>query len=149
MVRGVAGGRCVVKNDFTHQYAIALPNGELYSRPESFGGSWLANLGLGLGPGYSAPEPRPFVWNSHAEAEAHLQTLRQTAAGMGVELLGVVVQRVCSPFFVTDPGPVGSFRRYMFAVSGCTPRHRWGAVGRRCGALVAELEAWLDEGGDQ
>lgn len=121
MVRGTAGGWCVVKNDFTHQYAIALPNGELYSRPESFGGSWLANLGLGLGPGYSAPEPRPFVWNSHAEAEAHLQTLRQTAAGVGVELLGVVVQRVCSPFFVTDPGP----------------------------ALVAELEAWLDEGGDQ
>lgn len=79
MVRGTAGGWCVVKNDFTHQYAIALPNGE------------------------------------------HLQTLRQTAAGMGVELLGVVVQRVCSPFFVTDPGP----------------------------ALVAELEAWLDEGGDQ
>jgi len=26
MVRGTAGGWCVVKNDFTHQYAIALPN---------------------------------------------------------------------------------------------------------------------------
>lgn len=74
----------------THQYAIQMPNGKLYSTSRYIG--------------YGAPDPEVAVWGDQNSAQYALSTLRQQAQDLGVEdWLGVVVRRVCSEFSAADP----------------------------------------------
>lgn len=76
----------------THQYAIRMPNGKLYSSKSGysiFGQSVIAKV---------------FVWDDPGAAAEQLDQLRDAAQAIGVDdWLGVVVQRVCSEFSTADP----------------------------------------------
>ena len=83
----------------TYQYAIRMPNGELFSGYAS-SDSFLIALGAVTG----AQTRCVSTWNSRTGAEKKLQELRDRAADLGVgDWLGVIVQRVCSPFSDCDP----------------------------------------------
>lgn len=86
-----------MSNEFTTQYAVRLPNGELFSVPAACNhGSFI----FGMEP----PAPRPVVMNDRAEAEKLLDSLKCQAAQLGITgWAGQIEQRTCSPFSVTDP----------------------------------------------
>lgn len=69
---------------FTYQYAIRMPDGNLYAHP--FNG-------------------KPLLWDSHEAATAALESMRLSASGMGVpHWAGHIVWQLCSPFMgATDP----------------------------------------------
>lgn len=66
-----------MNNDFAMQYAILLPDGNL----------WLSPLSGGV-----------VTWTERAGAENVLQQLRLQAQSIGVAFLGIVVHRYCTPF---------------------------------------------------
>lgn len=86
-----------MSDDFTRQFAIRLPNGELFSTPEV--GGWYASL-LGVSP---RPQ-RVVVYDSREEAETALQAMQEKGAQMGITLVASIESRLCSPFSQTDPG---------------------------------------------
>ncbi|XTP37134.1 hypothetical protein ACORG1_13330 [Mycobacterium sp. TJFP1] len=85
------------RNDFTYQWAIRLPNGELLTYQPAC--THAAHLF-----GASVPEPKVAVFDDRAEAESALEVCRRQAAQVGITAwAGVIEQRVCSAFSVTDP----------------------------------------------
>ncbi len=83
-------------NDFTKQWAIAMPNGELWrNQCQCHGGMF----------GVCFHNPPPSTFDSRAEAEHTLHQIRAVQArDMGVtDWAGHIVQRLCSPFTVHDP----------------------------------------------
>lgn len=82
--------------EFVRQFAIRMPNGELWHRPGS--GMFEGMFGLPNAPRRAA------IWDTPAEAAEALQGIRDKAAQMGIsEWFGVVVQRLCTPFTQGDP----------------------------------------------
>lgn len=85
--------------EFVRQFAIRMPNGQLYCKPRH---NWPAYFGLGLD--LPDPAPQPYIWDTRDEATATLQSLRGAATEMGiVEWFGVIVERICTPFTQGDP----------------------------------------------
>lgn len=92
-------------DEFTKQYAIRQPDGKLWGpvKTDLFG---------------QIVEPtEPAVFTQREAADSALAQLKASAAQMGVEWLGVVETRLCTPFSVTDPSE----------------------------QMIAELEAWRRE----
>lgn len=85
-------------NDFERQYAIRLPNGELftYPKPESL-------LPEFMRPPASARKPRPAVFETEADAMKILEQIRIEAAKIGVANIGaVIISRVVGPWAEPD-----------------------------------------------
>ncbi|GAA2433690.1 hypothetical protein [Mycolicibacterium llatzerense] len=87
-------------NDFTYQYAIRRPDGEFIRIPKS---SDLFGSLFGRTCGTDETRP-PRTWDSREAADSALNDIRERAADLGVgDWLGVVVQRLCTPFTLHDP----------------------------------------------
>ncbi len=84
-------------DEFTRQWAIRLPNGELLTyQPPCTHSAHLF--------GACPPPRRAVVFDDVADAEATLEVCRRQARDLGItEWGGVIEQRVCSAFSVTDP----------------------------------------------
>jgi len=91
-----------VSNDFTYRYAIQLPNGELLMKTREFGLPSLARM-FGV---ENAPEdtPRPQTWDTREAAQSALDSIRTDLASKGIEWVATIVQSLCTPFTVVDPG---------------------------------------------
>lgn len=84
---------------FSYEFAIAMPNGELYRRQPSV--SFASLFGRTE---TTVDEGEVVLYQSRAEADAALRGLVRRAADVGVDgWCGYVVQRLCSPFTVHDP----------------------------------------------
>lgn len=85
-----------MSDGFTTQYAIRLPNGELFSNSSCTHGSFIFS-------GHQH-DPEPVVFDRREQAEAVIAMLVKQAAVLGiVSWTGQIEQRTCSPFSVTDP----------------------------------------------
>lgn len=88
-------------SDFTYQYAIRRPDGDLIRRPKA---SDLLGPGALFGHTPSDEPPPPRIWDTRETAEAALAEIRAKAAEIGVQdWCGSVVQRLCTPFTLHDP----------------------------------------------
>lgn len=82
--------------DLSYQFAIRMPNGELFS------GYTESLFALSLWGGTRTKTV--YVYDTREEAQQQLDALRQLAADLGVaDWLGSIVTRVCSPFSSADP----------------------------------------------
>lgn len=71
---------------FTLQYAVRLPDGELYA----------------------SPNDHPYLWSTREGAELMLEVLSQRAHAMGArDWHGRIEYQVCSPFLVPDDQAAG------------------------------------------
>lgn len=105
-------------SDFTYQYAIRCPDGDLLRRPKH---SDLLGLGGLFGMNLAAEVPPPRIWDTREGAESALADIRSRAADIGVQdWCGTVVQRLCTPFTHADPA-----------------EH-----------FVEKVQEWLDSGGE-
>jgi hypothetical protein len=81
-------------NGFTFQYALRLPNGDLYlkpTRPSMFTAMFYATP--------PEPERELAVFDTRADAEEVLEDMRKVAREVGVDNLGAtIVTRLFSPF---------------------------------------------------
>jgi hypothetical protein len=78
---------------FTYQFAILCPDGELYRQRPS---AWCSVLG-------DPPRGDVVLFASRQAAEMVLGQICETAALMGMNFCGQIVQRLCSPFRIDDP----------------------------------------------
>lgn len=123
--------RLVTVNDWAHQYAIQLPNGELWCQeievpmtheeiaasadPEDFSISSaerdiMAMFGHGMF-GFTGPKPRTkkksvvVMFERRDDAEKAASQLAEQAKYFGVDWwAGSVVERLCTPFTSVNPG---------------------------------------------
>ncbi|MDV6277975.1 hypothetical protein R3Q06_31315 [Rhodococcus erythropolis] len=85
-------------SDFERQYAIRLPNGELFTYPEPE--SVLPSF---MRPALPARKPRPAVFDTEADAIKILDQIRTEAAKVGVTNIGaVIISRVVGPWAEPD-----------------------------------------------
>lgn len=81
-------------NDFTFQFAVRLPNGDLYLKPTAR--AMMASVFGGMA--YDCPRELA-VFDDRADAEEVLDEMRKVAREVGVDNLGAtIVTRLCSPF---------------------------------------------------
>lgn len=88
--------------DFTKQYAIRLPNGQLHAHRT---GGWQV-LGGGVIQYNEDPDavPEPVVYDTLEEVEEGIARFQKQAAHMGItEWLGHIEVRYCTPFSNTEP----------------------------------------------
>lgn len=117
---------------FTRQYAIRMPNGELFShaaQPETVVDDFsvpspmrdmFAFMGLNTPSAKAAGPTGPVIFNNEKDATAKLDELRTQAATVGVSNYGgEVVHRLCTPF----------------------------TVGRAAEQFLTEVQEWLDTQG--
>jgi len=81
----------VTGQGFTYQWAIRLPDGQLWRQPYMM--PW----------GELATPDEPTVFARRAEAERALERIRQQAAVIGIDWHGWLEFRLCTPFSRTDP----------------------------------------------
>ncbi|WP_104151118.1 hypothetical protein [Mycobacterium intracellulare] len=102
-------------DDFTRQYAIRMPNGQLYRhvvKPASVEDfsipspmrDMLGALGVFSCEPAVVAEPVPAIFATREDAEKKLAELIKQAEAFGVTLYGgVIVERLCTPFTSHDP----------------------------------------------
>lgn len=103
-----------MSDDFTHQYAIRMPNGQLYRHivkspsVEDFSipspmRDMLGAIGL-ICETPAVGDPSVAIFPTRAAAEQKLTELTKQAEAFGVSLYGgVIVERLCTPFTSHDP----------------------------------------------
>lgn len=107
-----------MSNDFVHQFAVMMPNGELFCQPlyaavENFSVPSPVRdmLGAAAMYGNAAPQPHLHVvgfqlalFENAADAQRTLDMLRDQAQVLGVSHWGgCVVERLCTPFTSAAP----------------------------------------------
>lgn len=104
-------------DDFIHQFAIRMPNGQLYrnvvSPPPvedfSIPSAYRDVLGFfgvagSVQPTQVVVESGPAIFTTREEAEKKLAEIAKQAEAFGVNLYGgTVVERLCTPFTSHDP----------------------------------------------
>lgn len=102
-------------NEFKRQWAIRMPDGNLYVEPAQAEAvvdysipapmrDYYQMMGLGNQTRVSKPNG-PLIFDHQKPAELKLAELQKRAAAMGVDNWGgAVVERLCTPFTSGDPG---------------------------------------------
>jgi hypothetical protein len=92
-------------SDFTFQYAVRLPNGDLFTTPKPTAYSPVMQF-FGA---TQEPMRELAVFDELSDAEEALEQMRRVAAQVGVDNLGAtIVTRICSPF-LADHDDAGGF----------------------------------------
>lgn len=87
--------------EFTKQYAIRLPNGQLHAHHP---GGYVVNNGVISYVQDEEAEAEPVVYDSLEEVEEGIKRFQAQAAHMGItEWLGHIETRYCTPFSDTEP----------------------------------------------
>ncbi len=87
--------------EFTKQYAVRLPNGQLHAHKA---GGYAVHNGVFIYMTDEDAEPEPVVYDTIEEAEESIKRFQQQAAHMGIiEWMGHIETRYCTPFTSTEP----------------------------------------------